>query len=1113
LFGTISGTVVDQQGGALPGADVTLTDQQSKAVQHTNTNQDGVFVFAAVQAGTYSVKVELASFNSWEATDITLRLGERRSLPGIKMQLGALSESVSVTARPEIAPIDSGEKSARLTSEQIQNVPMVGRSTAELLKLLPGMTPTNGGTSGSPGFNGEIIGINGNGDGGKQSAVGNFSGNGTRVDALDIVIDGAHASDPGCNCATSVNPNPDMVGEFKVLQANYSAEHAKGPITIDAVSKAGGRDFHGIGYVYMRDYRLNSNEWLLNKTSTLPGAENKPKNQFTYPGFNIGGPLLIPGTNFNKNRDKVFFFTGYEFYRQKLDTGRLESWVPTEAIRNGDFSNPGSFANLGNSFVSAVPTNLVNGRVPSSLISQDGQRLINLFPLPNADPAATGGYNYVQNVPIDQNMHQWLSRVDVNISNNTRLFARYNLQAEEQNFPVGLWWRNPNQVPYPSDVTAPNRSHSATVSLTKVFGNSLTTESTFGITYIDFPNQFRDPSKVSRSALGYTNAGIYHSGLDQIPSMTGWGNGPTLFNPGGFDPVLFATKWLISGAQSVTKVSGAHTLKAGAYYEWVNNKQPGNGNSNGFLILANSAVGSSGNYFSDLLTGTLSEYDEQSPNIVRDMAYNIFEVYAQDSWKAKDRLTLEYGLRVSHLGPWTERGGEGMAVFDPALYSPSAPSSQFPGLTWTGRDSGVPLSGAKVKSVFLGPRVGAAYDLFGTGKTLLRGGFGVFNFHDPQGPYSQFIDLPYGVTSTAATNLRLSQVPSVNPSSQPGLSGAIAVDDNRLPRTRSWSFTVQQRIPFRMTVEAGYVGSKSDRLLNDGLSNINTVPFGAMINDPNGDQNKYRPLSQYGDVPVARHTHYQNYNALQTLLSRQGSRLSYTAAYTWSKALGIRGGGQGSTTQPPGDIRDSAYGVLGYDRRNVLNVGYSWLLPDIEGNALLHAIAGGWQFTGVSTWISGAPLQPLAGTGVNFGLTGTFANGTAISSQAITGSPQIAAMPVLTCDPTSGLRGDEIFNPRCFALPTPGFNGSYIFPDLRGPSYVNHDFGLFKNFNFANSRKIQFRASFTNVFNHPQRFIDDNRALKLDFQNGVLNNVDFGVLPTDRKYGRRIIQLAIKYLF
>ena len=372
-------------------------------------------------------------------------------------------------------------------------------------------------------------------------------------------------------------------------------------------------------------------------------------------------------------------------------------------MREGDFSNTGSFANLGNSFVSTVPTNLVNGRIPSNLISQDGQRLINLFPLPNADPALTGGYNYVQNVPIDQNMHQWLSRVDVNISNNTRIFARYNLQAEEQNFPVGLWWRNGAQVPYPSEVTAPNRSHSGTVSLTKVFGNTLTTESTFGVTYIDFPNQFRDPSKVSRSALGYTNPGIYHSGLDQIPSMTGWGNGPTLYNPGGFDPVLFATKWLISGSQNVTKVAGAHTLKAGAYYEWVNNKQPGNGDSNGRLILGSGAVGSSGNYFSDLLTGTLSEYGEQSPNIVRDMAYNIFEVYAQDSWKAKDRLTLEYGLRVSHLGPWTERGGARHGGLRSGLVQRrDAPGSQFPGLTWTGRDPSVPLLGRQGQVGVLG---------------------------------------------------------------------------------------------------------------------------------------------------------------------------------------------------------------------------------------------------------------------------------------------------------------------------------------------------------------------------------------------------------------------------
>jgi hypothetical protein len=454
-----------------------------------------------------------------------------------------------------------------------------------------------------------------------------------------------------------------------------------------------------------------------------------------------------------------------------------------------------------------------------------------------------------------------------------------------------------------------------------------------------------------------------------------------------------------------------------------------------------------------------------------------------------------------------------MAVFDPALYSSAAAGSPFPGVTWTARDSNVPRSGVDVQPLFWAPRVGAAYDLFGTGKTLLRGGFGVFNFHDAQGPYSQFIDLPYGVTFTNAVNVPLSQVSTVDPSSQPGLTGAIFVDDNKQPRTQSWSMTIQQRIPFRMMVEAAYVGSKSDRLLNDGINNANSVPFGAMLSNPGGDPNAYRPLSAYGDLPVTRHTHYQNYNALQTLLSRQGTRFSFTSAYTWSKALGIRGGGQGSTTQPPGDLRDSAYGVLGYDRRHVVNIGYSWLLPDVKKNAVLSAIAGGWQFTGVSTWISGAPLQPLAGTGVNFGLTGTLADGTAISNPVITGSPSIAAMPIITCDPTSGTTGEQIFNPNCFGLPSPGKNGSYIMPDLRGPAYMNHDFGLFKNFVFNDTRKFQFRASLTNVFNHPQRFLDDNANLKLNYENGVMTNADFGVLPTNRKYGRRIVQLAFKLYF
>ena len=580
LTGSLSGTVVDTSEGVLPGATVTLMNELSGDQRTTVTNATGNFVFAAVQAGTYTIKVDLSGFQPVETKGIVLRLGEKRNLTGIKLGVAGLSEQVAVTATTELAPVSSGEKSVAITGEQIQNTAIVGRSAAELLKILPGMAPSNTTSSGAPSFNGELIGINGNGDGGKQSAIGNYSSNGTNQQALDIVIDGAHGSDPGCNCATSVNPNPDMVEEFKVLQANFGAENAKGPTTINVVSKAGGRDFRGTAYTYLRHYNMNANEWFLNKVDdSASGPQNQPKNKFYFPGFNLGGPLLIPGTDFNQNRDKLFFFFGYEYYKQDLDTGTLRSWVPTQAMRNGDFSDTAYMSLLSVDGVKNQPS--FGAQVPGSEIDPNAQILLNLLPLPNIDPAQANGYNYVQNVPLSQNNHQALGRVDLSVSDNTKLFFRYNFQAERQPFPVGLWWRNANQVPYPTSVVADNRSHSTTTSLTKVFGATLTSETTFGLTYINFPNRLEDPTKVSRSALGFNNPGLYKNDLDQIPSIVTWGDGPTMFNPGGFDPELFARKWLISIAQNVTKVAGAHTIKGGMYYEWVNNNQPGSSNSTG----------------------------------------------------------------------------------------------------------------------------------------------------------------------------------------------------------------------------------------------------------------------------------------------------------------------------------------------------------------------------------------------------------------------------------------------------------------------------------------------------------------------------------------------------
>ena len=261
-------------------------------------------------------------------------------------------------------------------------------------------------------------------------------------------------------------------------------------------------------------------------------------------------------------------------------------------------------------------------------------------------------------------------RVDYNISENTKLYASYNRQRETQPFNFGLWW-NSSDVPTATRIVAANASDAISTNLTHIFSPTLTNEFTFGYTFIDFPNQFEDPSKVSRSALGYTYSGLFKNNLDQIPAFTDNGQGfGSYILPGGFDPVLYATKHLVSFGDNLTKVVSTHTLKAGFYYEHVINKQPGNGYSNGLLTAQRDGnSGNTGNNLANLLLGNLSAYQEQTTNIINDIAYNIAEGFVQDSWKVKPNLTLDLGLRFGYIGPWYGRHGVAFAIFDRSQYS------------------------------------------------------------------------------------------------------------------------------------------------------------------------------------------------------------------------------------------------------------------------------------------------------------------------------------------------------------------------------------------------------------------------------------------------------------
>src|SRR4051794_35829487 len=1132
IYGTLTGVVTDPSTAVVPKATVTLIDARSGSQRTTVTNSDGYFTFASVPVGSYNLTVEATGFSGFKVTEISIGGGEKRNVD-VSLQVGTTAQSVDIAAAADqLVAVDSGEKSATLTTKELQNYVSVGSNAAEFIKIMPGFGISNG-TSNKANFSGETIGINANGDAGSQSPLNNaFSYNGLPTNSLDITADGAHVSDPGCNCATPVNPNSDMISEFKVLTSNFSAENQKGPAVISSVAKSGGKDFHGSGFFYARNYALNANDWLFNKN-----GQTQPQNKYYYPGGTLGGPVLIPGTKFNKDRNKLFFFTGYEYFYQVLDTGLLRSTVPTAAEIGGNFS-PSEIAKEGNITASGGPPGSLNalnlakypgGIIPQSVLDPNMQALMKLYPQPNANPNANGGYNYVQAETFNQNSVQWLSRVDYNISDNTKLFVRYNLQRETQQFPVGLWWRQNDQVPYPTSVEGKNKSDSITASVTHVFSPSMTNEFVFGYTFIGFPNVFADPSKVDRTVVGYNYKGLFKNGVTQIPSFGGWGGGEAalVFNPGGFEAGgpksgLYANKYMPSASDTITKVAKTHTIKAGGFWERIRNSQPANNYTNGFSLVDVNNSNSLGNAYADLLTGTLNSYQETSFNRINDISYNTYEGFVQDSWKVSRRLTVELGLRATHFQPWIDRLGYGYSIFDYSKYSASCTPTQYCGFVWNKRDQSVPLGGFPTRALFWQPRFGIAYDIGGKGKTVLRGGWGRYYYHS--GQFTAGLDVSAGVVSrNIGANINgvpvlAKDLDTLNVADQASSPAAVDSKNDKQPYTDSFSFTISQRLPWSSLLEVAYVGNSSrDLQITGGAgSNINMVPVGAMLSSKNGGvdpnsltANDFRPLKGFSDLGLATNKAYSNYNALQVTWVRQKGRYTINMNYTFGKSMGIV-----NNTQDQFNL-DNNYGVQPANRKHIFNAAYSIELGNPVKDKIAAGFLNGWQLSGITQIQSGPNLSGLSiNNGVNFGmnLNGAKIPGTDfnISSASLLGTPNINLSPRITCDPTSGLGAQQFINPNCFAVPTSAaLNGPTVIPAIYGPAFFNSDLGLFKNFVFKESRKLQLRFNGTNFLNHPLwSFNGSNLTLGFDPATGKVNTPLFGT--TTQKQGHRIIQAAIK---
>jgi len=884
LTGTLSGTTYDSTGAAVPNATVTMKNAASGDVRSTVSNGSGYFSITAIQPGTYTVTVSAAGFKAWEQAGVVFALGDSRTLPNIKLQVGQVTETVEITAGADsVVPLDTGEVSTTLNQGMVQDLVLGGRDAGELLKLMPGMALNNGATQGSS-FNTKLVGTN-------NGPVGAYSSNGTQPNgAMAFMLDGANLVDPG-NAGTQIaNINQDMVQEVKVLMSSYSAEYAKGPVIFEAFSKSGGNHFHGEGYFYARNSALNSDDAYAHSQGIPNSAEH-----YYYMGGNIGGPILLPFTDFNKKRNKLFFWAGYEYMNQHPANTPINFNVPTVEQKNGDFSEttingaPGfdyatntasplltSLDNSSWSYAYLIPGGIPacnptsactnpHSINPATQFDPNISKIINFYPKANISPSAANGWNNYQYISaVPQNRWEATGKVDYAISDNTKLTGSYTRQIENDQHPIGVWWTPPWTLPYPSNVVADTTSQEVMLNLTHVFSPTTTNEFVFTFARYINPSSLSNPAAVDRTALGFNVNGLFGTTTAQIPNILGpWGgafpnidefsmdnafSGANQFGATKKDPALY---------DNFTKIVGSHTLKAGFYWDTSENVQSTAQLEVGAQGSYNLGWGANdaGNVVADYVLGRTANYQQQSTIPTFTIKFHQWSLYAQDSFKANKQLTLNYGLRFDHVGQWYGPSN-GMQVWSPTTYSnqPSCSATVIincapanTGLLWHSNNPSVPLSGLASPLFYYEPRGGLAYDIFGNGKTVLRAGVAWFRYQlavndvggPTSGPAGSFVFTTASTTGydpvTAPTGgfagINCTSCSGFTPPSSVAQNGssvsAFQAGDNRTPSVMDWNVTLSQALPWRSVFEVSYVGNKSTNELINGnngkLMDINNV--------------------------------------------------------------------------------------------------------------------------------------------------------------------------------------------------------------------------------------------------------------------------------------------------
>ncbi len=1079
----LNGRVTDESGAVLPGATVTATQTDTGFSRTVVTDETGAWVMPNVPIGPYRLEISLQGFRTYVQTGIVLQVNANPVIAA-SLALGNLEETVAVDAAAPLVDVRSAGISDVVEQERIVELPLQGRQVTDLIVLAGGAVNT-----------GRISALS------TSNSVAISVAGGLR-NGVEYMLDGAAHNSPH-DLGNLPFPFPDALQEFSVANGGLAAATGMhSSASVNAVTKSGTNQFHGNGFEFFRDSRFNAPTAF---AAIGPDGKKKgdglSRNQF---GATIGGPLV---------RDRLFFFAGYERNRVRQTGTDNFAFVPTPAMMAGDFTAYASPAcNAGRQVTLRAP--FVNNRIDPALFSPQAVKIVNSGWIPSSNnPCGETQYD----VNFDNNDEQYVTRVDYQLSSNHSVFGRY----------LDTFERRPPKLAQTHDILTiqtaylPYRNRRAQMGAfgdTQVFGSNMVNQ--IRATFASTRTRANQPAEefFDAGSLGIPNVYSYVPGTMTV--IVGATGNDIRFS-GNHTVAAKVDSKVYQVSDDLSRVWGRHQVGVGANIQYAYFDGWDYAGSNGTFTFNGSNTGLA---LSDFLLGQMSSFGHSSPNINTNHQWYV-GLYSQDAWRATDRVTLNLGLRWDpYLGTVWENGtisNFSMDNFRNLVRSTSFPNAPA-GLLFPG-DAGFPpgTTGTNRQWLNLSPRIGAAWDLRGDGRTAVRSSYAV-NYDFPGGAYQQSASNvpPFNNRVSVSGNIPFAdpyatipggppqhpvQIPAPSNAVFPLLAPYSSIDpDTNSIRVQAWNATVEQQIGADWQVAASYLGSYIDRIWGRGQVNqgvymglgactLQGVSYATCSTRANLQAR--RPLTllnsregqYFAEVYTFTDVGVQNYRGLKLSFRRRASDgVSISGNYTISHC---------TTDSPYGgrfvsDFEYSDPGNPSFDKGNcpfnrrligAFTVGY--LTPQF-GNTAIRAIASDWRVSGILNTQSGNWLTVT--TGRDPALTG-------IPAQRVN---QVSDNPYGARTLTSYL------DPSAFSFPDPGTLGNHPARSFEGPGFWKVDLALARVMRLAAARTVELRVEAFNIFN----------TFNWGDPNTTLESGTFGRITTQNG-DPRIMQFAVKYGF